>query len=63
MKLTESEIKNIQNAQKVAFRLSNLNSKKVTLEEIYGALIVLANFAEDVLFEFAHKKGENNGTN
>jgi len=37
----------LDEAQNVAFRLANLNSKQITLEEIYQALIVLANFYED----------------
>lgn len=34
-------------AQDIAFKLLNLNSKKVTLQEIYSALAILANFYED----------------
>jgi len=37
----------LSEAQNVAFRLVNLNSDKVTLEEIKQALIILANFYED----------------
>jgi hypothetical protein len=37
----------LSEAQNVAFRLVNLNSEKITLEEIKQALIILANFYED----------------
>jgi hypothetical protein len=47
---------NIRDAQDVAFRMANLHSKKITLEEIQEALVCLANFAEDVLFEREHPK-------
>lgn len=38
---------NCQEAQNIAFRFVNLNSDKLTIEEIKFALVVLANFYED----------------
>jgi hypothetical protein len=40
----------IREAQTIALRVANLNSKTVTKEEIRKALVTLANFAEDILF-------------
>jgi len=37
----------LEEAQDIAFRMANLHSKKVTLEEIQSALVALANFYED----------------
>ena len=37
----------LKEAQDVGFRLVNLKSDKVTLEEIKQALVILANFYED----------------
>ena len=34
-------------AQNIAFRWANLNSLKISLEDIKQALVVLANFYED----------------
>lgn len=51
-------IRKIREAQDVAFRMANLNSKKITIEEIQEALVVLANFAEDVLFKLKEDKQE-----
>jgi len=41
----------VREAQKIAERLVNLKSDNVTLSEIKQALVVLANFAEDILFK------------
>jgi hypothetical protein len=54
--LTKTEIIKIRKAQDIAFRMANLHSKKVTLEEIQGALVTLANFAEDILFTIQKTK-------
>jgi hypothetical protein len=56
MKFSKSEITRIRKAQDIAFRMANLHSKKVTLEEIQGALVTLANFAEDILFMIQETK-------
>lgn len=37
----------LNEAQNVAFRIANLKSRNVTLNEIRQALVVLANFYED----------------
>ena len=37
----------LDEAQNIAFRMANLNSKSITLEEIQIALVILANFYED----------------
>jgi len=44
----------VKEAQDIALRLANFHSDNITLREIKQALVVLANFAEDVLFD---KKG------
>jgi glutathione peroxidase-family protein len=58
MKFSQTEIKRIRQAQDIAFRMANLHSKKVTLEEIQGALVTLANFAEDILFTIQEKESQ-----
>ena len=39
----------IKEAQDVALRVCNFHSKTVTKEEIRQALVILSNFAEDIL--------------
>lgn len=43
---------NCKEAQDIAFKLVNLKSKKITLEEIYQALVVLANYWEDTYKQY-----------
>lgn len=38
---------NLPEAQSIALRFVNMHSDKITIEEIKGALVILANFYED----------------
>ena len=49
---------NLNEAQDIAFRMANLNSLNITLKEIKGALVSLANFYEDCQFLAKDKKYE-----
>lgn len=54
-------VQDIQKAQEIACRWAYCNHPEITLKEIKTALLVLANFAEDVLFfnDWKENHGEN----